>query len=163
MLILEKIKEICFKIATLFGLGKKPFAVFMATAISILIVFGYRIIATIIPGIYLHYALVSLFLLYLIITFLALHFITEQDKSTIVINKMVGMLFVFYSIDFKIKFIITGFVLFHLLSFFKETICFKVCRCRLENIPFNLGTFFGYIIFGITSNLFLQFLNWLAR
>lgn len=163
MLILKKIKEICFNVSTFFGLGKKPLAVFFATAISIPLVFGYRFIATITPKIYLYYALISLFILYVIVTVLALRFITAQDKSTIVINKMVGMMFVFWSIDFNIKFVITGFILFHILSFFKEQICFKMCKRRLENIPFYLGTLFGYIIFGIVSNLFLQLLNWLAR
>ena len=163
MFILKKIREFCFNFSTLFGIGKWTFASFVAVLLSFPLILFSRFIYKFIPVNYFNYGIASLFFLYLVMIYLALGFITEKDKSTIIINKTVGMLFVFWGIDLRIKFIITGFILFQLLSFFSPFIFYKIFNRRVETLPVHLAPLTGDIVYGVACNLFLQFLIWFAR
>lgn len=163
MFILKKIREFCFNFSTLFGMGEWSFASLIAALLSLPLLLLTRLIKNIIPLNYFNYSLAFLFFLYLVIIFLALGFITEKDKSTIIINKTVGMFFVFWGIPLRIKFVVTGFILFHILSFFAPFIFYKIFNKRIESLPVHLGPMAGDILYGIACNLFLQFLIWFAR
>ena len=163
MYILKKIREFCFNFSTLFGIGEWSFASLIAALLSLPLLFVGRLVKDIVPLNYFNYGVASLFFIYLLVLFLALGFITEKDKSTIIINKTVGMFFVFYGIDLRIKFIITGFILFQILSFFAPYIFHKIFNRRVETLPANLAPLSGDIVYGVVCNLFLQFLVWFAR
>lgn len=166
MFILERVKNACFNFSTLFGLGKNIFGPLFATFISLPIIFLIKLINKLIPVNYFYYVIISLLFVYLIITVLSLSFIAQEDKSTIVINKIVGMLFVFWTIDLNVKFFITGLILFNIITLLAPCILnhfFGIENFRFKPFYVYIDILFSDIFYGLISNLFLHFLVWLAR
>lgn len=163
IIIIEKIKKICFNISTLFGLGEKFYGGFTATIIALPVVLLLDFVSKLIPEQYFFWLLLNLLLFSFTIILLALSFVTDKDKTTIVLNNMVGMIIVFIGIPLKIKLIITGFVSFHIIAFLAPFIVYRLFKYRVENIPSYISTLFVSIIYGTIANVFLRFIFWLAR
>ena len=162
MIILEKIREICFDISTLFGLGESFLGSFIAELISLPLIFLSRFFYDILPIDYFLWTFGILFFISLLIIFLSLGFITDRDKNAIVLNKTIGMMFVFIGINLRLKIVVTGFVIFHLLRFFGPFIFYRIFNRRVESLPAHVAPLFGDVVYGITCNIFLNIILWIA-
>lgn len=162
MVIIEKIKKLCFNISTLFGLGERFYGPFIATIIALPFVLLLDLLSKLISEQYFFWFFCSLLLFSLLIILLALSFVTDKDKATIVLNNTIGMIFVFIGIPLRIKLIITGFVSFHIFAFLAPFILYRIFKCRAENLPSYLAPLFADIIYGISTNIFLRLILWLA-
>ena len=154
--------EICFKIATLFGLGERFYGVFVATMISLPLVFLFNFVAQLIPYPSFLWMVGSLLFVSLFVIFLALRFVTDKDKTTIVLNNTIGMIFVFIGIPLKIKLMVTGFISFHIFTLLAPFVLYRLFSRRAESLPSYLAPLFADIMYGITANLFLKLIIWLA-
>ena len=92
---LEKIKEISFNISTLFGLGELFGCFIVLAVLAFPFIFLFSFLKNILSFGQFYLLLIILFFLYLLIMFLALNFITEKDKGSIVLNRLVGLIIVF--------------------------------------------------------------------
>ncbi len=158
MIILEKIKEFCFNIATLFGLGRFFARSIIATLISFPLIFLGRFFYNILPINIFFWLAGSLFILSLFVLYMALGFVTQQDKSSIVLNKTIGMIFVFIGIPLQNKHVLVGFMLFHFVGLLAPYIFYKLFNKKIESLPVHVGPVFGDIVYGIICNIFLKFL-----
>ncbi|KKP24351.1 MAG: hypothetical protein SZ59_C0002G0197 [candidate division TM6 bacterium GW2011_GWF2_28_16] len=162
MIILKNIKEFCFNVATLFGMGEVWGKSVLATIVSFPIIILGRFFYDVLPINIFLWIICILFLLSLIILYLAINFITEKDKSCIVLNKTIGMIFVFIGVTLRTKLVITGFVMFHIVALIAPYIFYRVFNRKIETLPAHVGIIFGNIIYGIICNIFLKLLAWIA-
>jgi len=159
---IEKIKEICFKISTFGPLG------YWATG-SVVACFATIPVLYLARALYWFHVPISFLTLLLlgalcvIIIHLALTFSTDKDPSMIVLDRAFGFALVFVGVPLSIKFLAVGFILFNLLNFLRPFLLYRLWNFSLEELPGVLGMLTGPVVTGIIINLFFQFASWIAN
>ena len=160
MVILEKIKEICFNVATIGGLGKWRTGSFLASLLAFPLLIFDRILYDISPTLF--YWFICLFLVFCwLVIYFALNFISDEYPSTIVIDKVIGMMITFAFIPLKWKLMVFGFIFFHVVDFFRPLVLREGLGRKINELPFGLGILAGDAVSGVICNLFLQLIVWL--
>lgn len=158
----EKIKKICFDIATLGGIGEIPAGGLVATLVSVPLLFILKAFSWLGPTFFaLLVILITVFVLSVI--HLALHYQTDKDSSVIVIDRLFGCLIVFLSIPISIKVLVIGFLLFNFFNFLSPFLWYKLGNINLEELPGVLGIIASDLVVGVVLNILFRLILWIAR
>jgi len=162
MLIVNKIKEICFNVATFGKLGEWWIGGFLATVIVFPSLFLGRFLYGYFPTIF--YWLVFILVVFSFVSiYLALNIISDKYPSVIVLDKVWGMFVAFAYIPLQWKLMLVGFVLFHMINFLRPILFCKTLGKRIDELPFKLGIIVGDLISGLICNIFLQLIVWIME
>lgn len=157
------LKKIVNPIVTLGPLGSLPFAGFLAVLAAIPAVYGIDMLIWGLPALYpgLHITLMGIVAGLLAIT--SMQDSTESlPASSIVINRVIGILFVFAGIPVTIKFLATGLVLFLLIRFAIPRLLHYYGGINYADLP-SLFILLGLdLLAGFTVNLLFRFIFWLV-
>jgi phosphatidylglycerophosphatase A len=160
---MTKIKEICLNISSLGKLGQhRLIGGLIASFAAIPIVFILNFFAEINLSLF-YILLLILLILSFGITQLALMLISDKDPGIIVLDKVVGLAAVFIYVPLTIKFILVGFVLFHILNFLLNYLIMRFVHIDIERLPGAIGILISDILSGLVINLFLRLIIWIAR
>ncbi|MFH1831224.1 MAG: phosphatidylglycerophosphatase A [bacterium] len=159
---LLKIRELCFKTATLGPLGHFALGGLIATLcltpLLYLIQILYWFNAT------LFWIIAACAILSIIFTIhYALAYPTDKDSSVLVLDRALGFIIVFWSIPLGFKIISVGFFFFTLLNFLRPFILHRLWDINLERLPGALGVLAGPTLTGLFINLFFQLVFWIAK
>ncbi len=156
------INEWCIYLSTFGGLGRWIGGGFLATLWALaLVLIG--------KGIYLispvsAYWVLGIFLLSTaVIVAIAAPAITIEDKRTIILGKLVGMVVAFAGIPFELhywKLLFAGFLLFHVLNFLKPLLLYNEKLKKLSHSNF-FDLFITELMFGFFVNMFIRIGIWL--
>lgn len=162
MLIMNKIKEICFNVATFGKLGEWWIGGFLSTVAAFPILFSGRLLYDVSPNLF-WWSILVLFILSFVSIYLALNVISDEYPSVIVLDKVWGMIVAFAYIPLQWKLILFGFVLFHLINFLRPLLFCKTLGKKIDELPFHLGVIVGDLVSGLICNLFLQLIVWIME
>ena len=87
----------------------------------------------------------------------------HYDKSTIIIDRILGMICAFLLVPGKLKIMLFGFVLFHVFSLGQYLVQFRGFSRRLSDLPGVLGVVADDILSGVLVNVFLQLMIWIVH
>ena len=160
MAILEKIKKFSFNIASIGGLGRWKTGNFVASLLAFPLLAVDRILYNFSSTLFYWFVALSLGFGWLI-TYFALKFISDEYPSSIVINKVIGMMITFAFIPLKWKLMVFGFIFFHIVDFFRPILLREGLGRKINELPFGLGILAGDIVSGVICNVFLQLIVWL--
>ncbi|MBD3231677.1 hypothetical protein GF322_03365 [Candidatus Dependentiae bacterium] len=162
MFIFQKIKEISFKLASFGRLGQSTLGMFLSSLAAFPILFLGRILYDINSTIF--YWFIGLVVVFsIVIISFALHFISDEYPSNIVLDKVIGMMLTFAFIPLRWKLMLFGFVFFHVVNFFRPFLFCKTLGKRINELPFGLGILAGDVVTGVICNIFLQIIVWVVR
>jgi hypothetical protein len=157
-----RIKKFCFDLSTLGPVGGFQLRNQIAPLFAIPFLYFFRMVSAIKPNfIYLFFILLVLFVL--IVSHLALGFLTDKNPSNLVINKTFGFFLVLFNIPFGFKFLVAGYVLFLMANTFWPFIFSYVWNINFKNLPWVLGFLAESIIAGVTINIFFRLVVWLVH
>ena len=159
---LEKIKKICFNIATLGGIGEFIFGGIAATLLAIPVLLLLNTLMWFGP-MFLSIAAVILTLAVIITIHLALRFESDKDASSIVLDRFFGFIVMLLGIPLGFKIVVVGLIFFSVLNFFSSFLFNKLLKFNFDELPGALGILTGDIVMGLFLNVFFRFVLWLAR
>jgi len=176
--IFEKIKEISLEVVTFGKLGYIKFGDIIASAFAIPFLFLFKGLYEINESIF--YWSISLgLILSIIIIQIAIQkkpveksedeesepevIDTECGEAKIVLDKIIGVMAAFIYVPLKLRVVIFGFVLFHIINTFQVFAFYKRIIKYAENLPGALGIIGSDILSGLLVNLFLQLIYWVMR
>lgn len=159
MFILQKIREISFKIATLGKIGEWTGGSLVASLLGFPIILISRLTFDFIEPVFWS-AVGVLFVLYFFILYFALGFVADKYPSDIVLDRLVGILISFAFVPLKWKLMLIGFIMFQVINFFRPFLFYKLFEEKLERFSFSLKIFTGTIVSGIICNILLQLILW---
>ena len=159
MFILQKIRELSFKIATIGKIGEWTGGSLVASSLAFPVILASRLSIDFIQPVF--WTGVGIFLvLYFFILYFALGFISDRYPSDIVLDRFVGLLIAFAYIPLKWKLMLLGFCMFHVINFFRPFFFYKLFEEKLERFSLSLKIFIGTILSGILCNILLQLILW---
>ncbi len=159
MVILEKIRELSFNIATLGKLGEWRAGGLIASFFAFPLLLIFRLGGDFIQSFF--WVLVGIFIIfYFLIIYFALTFISDRYPSDIVLDRIVGLCIAFAYVPLKWKLMFLGFVMFHIINFFRPFFFYKILEEKIERFSFSLKIFIGSILSGAICNIFLQLIVW---
>jgi hypothetical protein len=161
MFILEKLKEYSFDLATVGRIGSWFGGGLIASFLAFPLILILRFFANITPYFF-YWLLVSLFIFYVIIIFLAVNFISDRFPSEIVLDRIVGLTIAFWAIPIHWKLMVVSFFAFHLINFFRPFFFYKILEEKIEKFSFALSIIIGSIISGVLLNLFMRLVVWIS-
>lgn len=157
-----KIKELCFKIASFWGLGEYVFGWLCAAvlAVPVLLFFslGCFLSVTVCCVIESIFILVGLLAIYG-----ALRFETDSHPGVIVINHMLGMTIALLHLPLTIKFMCFGFILFYIFKYFIPLLLVHFYDLDVERLPMMVNVVGGDILAGVLVNCFFRLVLWLTN
>ncbi len=157
-----KCKEWCFHIATLWGLGKWYGGGLVGSLFAIPLAAIFRV------AVYLHkdfFMLLALLvvILVMVIIYLALRFSIDEPTSNIILDRVFGLFLVFLGNPLTIKFVLTGFILFHFVMIMRPFLFNRLGTFDIRQLSGVLGVMSSAIIAGVSVNLFFKVVMWLAQ
>jgi len=159
MYILEKLREVCFNVATIGKLGEWRGGGFIASLFAFPLLLVSRFFYDVAH--YIFYWTVGIFILfYFLIIYLALGFISDRYTSDIVLDRIVGMFIAFAFVPLKWKLMLLGFIMFHVINFFRPFFFYKILEEKIEKFSLSLKIFVGSLLSGLICNIFLQLIIW---
>ena len=156
-----RIKEWCFNIAMMGGIGAWYGGGFVASLVAFPVLFFFKMVSALHQGVYPLLCIAFMFLIILVIHG-ALHFQTDKDASYIIIDRILGLFVAFLGISLNLKFFIVGFLLFHFIGIFRPFIFNRIGSIDLRTLPGFLGIVVGDLIAGVSVNFFFRIVLWLA-
>jgi len=158
MNIVKNLREYCFDISTLWGLGEWKTGSLLSSLLAFPILLIGKIIYRFLPHVIYWISGIGLFFSFLIVS-LAYGFLTDKDKSTIVLDRIIGMIVAFLYIPLTFKLMIVGFILFHVIKFFTTFLFYKISNRKMESLFGGVGTVLGDIVSGLLCNVILQIIR----
>jgi|GEM_PF-4372587 len=156
------IKEIFFSIATCGPLGAMRFGGLLASLLAIPVVFLGFMLHWFSPTLYFAFLGIALIVALLSI-YITLTMPSEHDSSVIVLDKVIGLALVYFSLALTIKLYAVGFVLFHMTSFILPWALSKIWDIHLNQLPNVIGIIAGDVLAGIIVHILLKMTIWLAH
>lgn len=156
---IEKIKNILVKIATLNSIGN----IFLGGIISILLaipfIYLFQLFYSIFPGLF-HFSWIAI-----ILTCLAAIYVSLRDHAkSIVLHKFVGAMIAFYYVPLTLKIVVFGIILFYFLDYLIPSFIFKKQdQAEIGKFKQMIHLLIPCIISGIIVNIFFHFVLWIAH
>ena len=85
------------------------------------------------------------------------------QEAKIVLDKIIGVMAAFIYVPLKLRVVIFGFILFHVINTFQVFNFYKRIIKYAESLPGALGIIGSDILSGLLVNLFLQLIYWVMR
>ena len=156
-------KKIANHVATLGPVGFLPFAGLVSTVLALPIIFMVNAIVWAMPIVYpLIYILLFGGCTILLIAALDHAHTVHQPRSTMVINHILGLLFVFSGIALNIKILATGCVAFLLLRHFLPRVMLRYAGINCTAWPAVIHLLFVDVVAGLLANFVFRFIFWLV-
>lgn len=160
---MQKLRSIASSIATLGPIGYLPFAGLFAAALAIPVVYCMDMLIwamhALYPGVY----MILLLFISGVIIFASFGQGGERpSRNSLVIANVYGMLLVFSGIAINIKFVITGYVLFVLISYALPRLLMRFARIDCATWPLLFGVLFIECTAGLLVNFLFRFVFWLV-
>jgi phosphatidylglycerophosphatase A len=94
---------------------------------------------------------------------LALQSTRLYDRSSIVIDKIIGLLVALFLLPVWFKLLIFTFILYHLVHLMFRFVQFRGIMSRLMPLPGALGVVADDIVAGLIVNLYVQLMLWIMH
>jgi len=159
MRVSEKIKTVCYAIATLGSLGEWALGGVFASALAIPLLFLYRSVYWL-SGTIFYWLVVSSIALSALIMQVALQRTEATVRSPIVLDKIIGVMIALIGIQLRWRVVIFGFILFHFLNTLKPFWWYRSVIDRIERIPGVMGLVGSDLLSGALVNVFLHLITW---
>jgi phosphatidylglycerophosphatase A len=156
---LEKIKNIFIKIATLNSIGNLLLGGVMSTLLAIPFLYLLQFIYAVLPGLF-HSLWVAIIFLCLISIYVAL----RDSRKSIVLHKFIGAMIAFYYVPLTLKIVVSGIILFYLCDYLIPLLIFKKEeQLEVGKIKQMIHLLIPSIASGIIVNIFFHFVLWIAH
>jgi len=157
---LKKIADVC---ATFGPIGYYPFAGVINVLLSIPIVLVVDSLVWAIPWVY-PFLYVALFVLTTLILLVTLHRDREEvlPRNVMMINRVLGLLFVFSGIAVNVKLLVVGGVVFLALRHFIPRLLLQYASINLMHWPALIHLLFIDVFAGLSVNFMFRFVFWLV-
>jgi phosphatidylglycerophosphatase A len=161
MSIQEKVRAKIYACATAYGLGKNKLYARLLSAASIPFTFlTHTLLST-------QYKSLIFFTLIITLSGFIIHSIAasrmqKEEYSHLIVHHLIGVFLTFWGIPFKIKLVVFGFIVFHLITFVHA----RFDNSLTKHIPYvseRTKFFLASILGGISMNMYLRLLLWIAR
>ncbi len=149
-------------IATCGNMGNFRLGGLLASLLAYPIIFGMKALYWIDPHLASIVTTVLIFIS-LVIVHIAVNTISEEDTSMIVIDRVVGLSLAFMYVPFTFKFILVGFIFFHLLYNLYPIIIENSLNLNVESLPSLLSVSSASILSGISVQLFFRLMMWIVH
>ncbi|MFC1894466.1 phosphatidylglycerophosphatase A [Candidatus Dependentiae bacterium] len=160
MVVLEKIKEYSYNIATIGGLGKWKTGAFIASLLAFPLLIFDRFLYVCSASVFYWFIFLLVAASCLIIYF-ASNFVDHGYVDNIVWDKVIGLMLTFAYIPLKFRLMLFGFIIFHLINFLRPFILRKCLVQKINELPLGIEIISGDIISGFICNFFLQLIFWI--
>ena len=160
----EKLKRICFMIATLGSLGEWWLGGVLASTLAIPLLFLFQSLYWLSNTIF-YWTLSAACVLFLIIIQWALQSSTDEyDRCrvsrSIVCDKIIGAMIALAGVPLRWRVVIFGFLLFHFVNTVQPFYWYRKIIRQLDRLPGVFGVLSGDILSGVLVNVFLHLIAW---
>jgi len=156
---IEKIKKICFYLATCGYLGEWWLGGLVASVFAIPLILLFQSIYWLSPTIF-WWFLVAVVVLLLITVQMAVMFDNERAARVVVLDKIVGVMIALAGVPLKWRVIFFGFILFHILNAVQPSNWYRKIVRSIEKLPGLFGIFGAELFAALLVNISLRLIAW---
>lgn len=160
----ERMRRICFSIASLGSLGERWLGGVLASTLAIPLLFLFQSLYWL-NNLIFYWTLALAGLLFLvIIQWALLSYRDDFDKcrvaNAIVVDKIIGAMIALAGVPLRWRVVIFGFVLFHVVNTVRPFYWYRKLLNHLERLPGVFGVLLGDLLSGVLVNVFLHVIAW---
>ncbi len=160
---MQKLRSIANVVVTLGPVGYLPFASVLAAALAIPLVYFMDMLIWVMNSLYPGIYMVLLVFVAALLFFSSMGNDKQRPpRNALVVTHVYGMLLVFSGIMINIKFLVTGYVLFVLLSYALPRLLVRFAKIDCTTWPLLLSFLFVDCAAGLFVNFIFRFVFWLV-
>ncbi len=156
---LEKIKNILIRVATLNSIGNVFLGGIISTLLAIPFIYLLQFIYTLLPGLF-H----SLWVVIILLCLMSIYTALRDNSKSIILHKFIGAMIAFYYVPLTLKIVFSGIILFYLCDYLIPLLIFKKEeQTEIGKIKQMIHLLVPSIVSGIVVNIFFHFVLWIAH